>query len=82
MRFTVRMALAEHWMADFAEVEDYRYQSGRTPCPIYTSGNDYYTATSGFRHPRTNDEYRAWVRVPSDVTARFGWHIWKLNLFV
>ena len=46
-RFIVRLAIAESFGIDSADVEnDHRYQDTRTPCAVYTFGNGYYTATN------------------------------------
>lgn len=76
-RFSVRLAFCEAFSRDFAESEDSRYQSTRTPCPVYFVGNDYYTATaSEEKKPKENEDYR-WTKEPSDLNKRFGWQLWK-----
>lgn len=76
-RFSVRLAIAEHIMEDWMDAKDREY-TGRTPCPVYTVGNEYLTATSSSEAPRGNADYR-WEEIASDVTARFGWHIWRAS---
>jgi hypothetical protein len=48
----VALAVAEHLGWDAAEIEDYRYQPGRTPCPIYAVGGNEYLAAAK-RPPKT-----------------------------
>ena len=76
--FTVRRAIAWHLREDEGEIEGARrYQPTRTPCRVYSVGNDYLTATPGPRPPRSNSHWM-WERVPApDVPACFGWCIWR-----
>lgn len=73
---TKRLAIASHFDMDAAEVENYRYQPTRTPCPVYTAGNDYYTATSPSTRPKGSADY-VWEPVYSWVTAMYGNVIWR-----
>ena len=76
-RFSVRLAVATHLNEDVAGIEDERrYQPTRTPCPIYTVGNDYFTATGKNRRPQNVGGWN-WVRVRSRATEMYGWNIWK-----
>jgi hypothetical protein len=76
-RFTVRLAFCEAFSLDYAEAEESRYQQTRTPCPVYFSGNDYFTATSSEgREPKANADYQ-WAKEPSSLNERFGWQLWK-----
>jgi len=77
-RFSIRHAIASYLGDDAACVERRRYQSTRTPCPVYTDGNDYLTATaSASRKPRGDGDY-VWQKVPDSdgYVAAAGWQIW------
>lgn len=79
-RLTIRNAVAMHLGEDGAEMErTRRYQPTRTPCPVYSVGNDYLTASGATRRPKDDRDWR-WVRVPSDVTKLTGWKIWKARV--
>jgi len=77
-RFSVREAIAAHLEEDVGEVErTRRYQPTRCPCPVYTVGNDYLTATSSpKKNPKGDDQY-VWRRVPQHGYVKLaGWQIW------
>lgn len=79
-RFSVKCAVAWHLSEDEAEIEgNRRYKPTRTPCAVYTNGDEYLTATKTNRTPRGCDDnifgYWHWVKVDSNVP--FGWCIWK-----
>lgn len=79
-RFSVKSAVAAHLGEDRSTLdEERRYQSTRTPCPIYTVGNDYLTATSSLRPgPKRSKEWPAWELVRDDsYAAAMGWRIWR-----
>ncbi len=83
-RFSARNAIACHLGEDGADVEgNRRYQPTRTYCPVYTVGEDYFTATrSAKSEPRDGAERWGmssfnWQRVDSWVTAAYGWQIWR-----
>jgi hypothetical protein len=68
-RFSVRDAIAD--------MPRCRYQSTRTPCPVYHDDETgYYTATSGNRRPPETDQWK-WIEVPDQWAQSKGWHIWK-----
>ena len=69
------MAIASHLGWDVAEIREHRYQQHHTPCPVYTVGGEYLTATSG-KTPKNNEDYQ-WQRVDSWVTEVYGNVIWK-----
>lgn len=77
-RFTVRSAIASYLGEDVAEIESRRYQPTRTPCAVYTDGNDYLTATNGSRRPAESKDY-LWRRVtdPGSYCDHMGWSIWE-----
>lgn len=80
-RFSVKRALAWYLREDETEIEgDRRYQPTRTPCPVYTVGNDYLTASKTDRNPKESADnffgYWNWVKV-EDANLPFGWTIWK-----
>jgi len=75
LKFSICLALAMHYDMDDKEVKEYRYQSTRTPCPVYTLDDDYVTATSG-KVPTGNHDY-TWEPVKSWITAAYGWRIWR-----
>jgi len=77
-RFSVRIAIAESFGIDFADVEnDHRYQDTRTPCAVYTFGNDYYTATNSLtKIPKGRSDYN-WV--PCEPLSGYipeNWQLW------
>jgi hypothetical protein len=76
-RFAVRRAVAWYLGEDEREIETTRrYQPTRTPCQVYTTGNDYLTATSSRgKRPKTDREW-AWSTEPVGVHA-MGWAIWE-----
>jgi hypothetical protein len=81
-RFSVRAAIAAYLRVDVAEVEaNHRYQPTRTPCAVYSDGNDYLTATNGARKPRECDDNQMgtwrWKEMPhTSYGASLGWRIW------
>lgn len=77
-RFSVRAAVAAHLEEDSGEIEaNRRYQPTRTPCPVYTIGNEYLTATNGKRKPKGDDNYR-WIEIEAHGFAKLaGWRIWR-----
>lgn len=77
-RFSVRVAVAMYLKEDDAEVEkNRRYQPTRTPCPVYTVGNDYLTATSGIeKSPKADREWN-WQAITGSLPASLGWQIWQ-----
>lgn len=79
-RFSIRLAIAEAFGFDYADIEnDHRYQYGHTPCPIYTVGEGYYTATKAPNiRPKEDNDYR-WLRVdPPSGHMPDKWQLWKL----
>jgi hypothetical protein len=80
-RFTTRHAVACYLGFDAAEMEDYRYQPTRTPCPVYAVGNDYFTASKG-RAPKPgtfpNPEW-SWQKIEEAqfYGSQLGWCIWQ-----
>ena len=81
-RFSVREAIATFFNADIATVEEeHRYQPTRTPCPVYATGNDYFTATRIGTKPRGSDNARqgtwVWQAVEAPRAAGFGYQIWQ-----
>lgn len=82
-RFSVAAAIAAHLEEDTREVErTRRYQPTRTPCPVYSVGNDYLTATSGTRRPReVNDNQFGswrWREIEAHGYAKaIGWRVWE-----
>lgn len=78
-RFTTRLAIAEAFGFDFADIEnDYRYQDTRTPCAVYTVGQGYYTATNSInKKPKGNADY-VWMSVaPPSGYMPDTWVLWK-----
>jgi len=79
-RFSVRNAVASFLGEDGRECEvSRRYQPTRTPCPIYTSENDYLTATSSnMKKPKDDQTCWCWELVQSAefYGSAFGWAIW------
>jgi hypothetical protein len=80
-RFSVRAAVAAHLGEDVADIErERRYQPTRTPCAVYSVGNDYLTATNG-RKPKECDDllFGTWrweeIRACGYAEAA-GWKIW------
>ena len=81
-RFSVRIAIAAHIGEDQAEIErTRRYQPTRTPCPVYSVGNDYLTATTKRRPRESDNSYMGtwhWKEIPARGYAKaMGWRIWK-----
>lgn len=78
-RFTVRLAIAEAFGLDYADIEnDYRYQDTRTPCAVYSICEGYFTATvSATKKPKGNKEY-SWETVnPATGYIPSSWQIWQ-----
>lgn len=77
-KFSIRLAIAEAFGFDFAEVEnDYRYQYGHTPCPVYAIGECYYTATkSPDKKPKENADYRWAQAEPPMGYLPDDWQLW------
>jgi hypothetical protein len=81
VRVSVRHTIAAHLGMDVMDVEDYRYQPTRTPCAVYSSDGDYFTATKTARKPRESEDNHfgtwKWRRTPTHGYAEaVGWHIW------
>jgi len=72
-----------HLGEDEGELEHTRrYQPTRTPCPVYTCGNEYLTATKTDRKPREclpafRHFWYDWQKTDSYVTGLYGWVIWR-----
>jgi hypothetical protein len=79
VRFNLRLAIAECFSMDYSTIEgDYRYQPTRTPCAVFSIGDDYYTATkSPTIKPKQSTQYR-WEQFPGTVPN--GWQVWKRKL--
>ena len=76
-RFSSRRAIAEHLGEDVATIEaERRYQPGRTPCAVYTIGNDYLAASPNAKPPKGDRNYK-WEQIPSMATSIYGWTIWR-----
>lgn len=75
-KFSIKFALASHLDWDVDEVESFRYQSTKTPVPVYSVDDDYLTATKIDKLPRENTDYK-WEKVNSWVTKQYGWVIWR-----
>ena len=69
------VAVATHLGWDVADVREHRYQQHRTPCAVYTVGDDYLTATTG-KPPKSNADYQ-WEKVDSWITEVYGNVIWR-----
>ena len=81
-RFSVRLAIATYFNMDSACVEDdHRYQPTRTPCAVYSMGNDYFTAAPIGKKPKGSDSvlFGSWVWQPVDdaFVASHGYQIWQ-----
>jgi hypothetical protein len=50
-RHTAAERIATHLWTDIADVREGRYHYGRTSCPVYTYGNNYYCSPSTGKPP-------------------------------
>jgi hypothetical protein len=76
-RFSTRLAIATYFCRDVAEVEEWhRYQPTRTPCPVYYTGNDYFTAAPIGKNPKGNADW-FWTPVEDATVAHYGYQIWQ-----
>ena len=68
---------------DVADVESqHRYQPTRTPCAVYSVGNEYFTAAPAGKKPKTSTNtniygFWNWVYVPDKTVEHYGYEIWK-----
>ena len=81
-RFSIRHAIAAFFSMDVADVEaGHRYQPTRTPCPIYATGNDYFTAVRIGKRPRGSDNTQqgtwTWQVIEAPRVAENGYQIWQ-----
>lgn len=72
---STKSAVASHFGFDIAEMDSRRYQPMRTPVPIYTVYDDYFTATRGARPPKAHPDWN-WVLVESALTELRGNRMW------
>ena len=77
-RYTAAHVLAQEFSWDFADMQERRYQYGRTNRPIYEFGGYYWSAVKEGQKPAKHDniEYE-WEKHPSTFAASIGWQIWK-----
>lgn len=76
-RFSIRLAIATHFGMDVADVEDqHRYQPTRTPCAVYVTGNDYFTAAPIGKKPKGNDDWQ-WKPVDDADVTHYGYQIFQ-----
>jgi len=82
---TKKEAVAQHLGCDFADMNDMTYQPGHHSGQIWTSGDDYYTATSIKRSEKPpverdlspGDHSRwQWQKIPNSFIESQGWQIW------
>ncbi len=81
-RFKAARAIAWYLGEDERDVErDRRYQPTRTPCPVYTNGDEYLAASPGKRKPReVDDNFMGrweWEQVDARLPDGFPWTIWR-----
>ena len=81
-RFSVRHAIATFFSMDVADVEtEHRYQPTRTPCPVYATDNDYFTAARIGKKPRSSDNTQqgtwTWQAIEAPKVAANGYQIWQ-----
>ena len=57
--------LAQEWGWSSQDVQEHRYQYGRTPTPVYAFDDGYYTVSPG--KPKTTAEHA------------FDWQVWAGN---
>lgn len=79
-RFSSAGAVAWYLGEDRTEMErNRRYQPTRTPCAIYSNGDEYLAATSSNKKPRESNDnrfgYWQWEMASSDHP--YGWVIWR-----
>jgi hypothetical protein len=80
-RFSVVDAVAAHLGWDRDEMRDYRYQPTRTPCAVYSVGEEFFTATTGRKPKESNDHFYGcwrWEEVPAaGYAGAMRWRIWR-----
>jgi len=77
-RYTGKTMLAMVFGWDNADIEDCRYQAGRTDRPVYTINEDYYCAVKIGQNPARNrdgDQWN-WEKVESQFAESNGWQVW------
>jgi hypothetical protein len=77
-KFSVVHAVASYLGEDVEETKARRYQPTRTPCAIFNTENDYFTATkSAKKQPKASPEW-AWNAVQTEGYVKAaGWQIWQ-----
>ena len=71
---TSKEALATHLGMDYSDLNDCRYQYGRTPYPIYNIGETYYCCFKGSKKLWNSDTI-IWVEVKDEYIDSFGFRI-------
>lgn len=81
-RYTTAHVLAEVFSWDYSDIQECRYQYGRTSKPVFTIGDDYYTATKiGQKPPKHSGGLDFnWEKVESKIADSIGWQVWKSPL--
>jgi hypothetical protein len=77
-RFTGKTLLATEFGWDNSEMEECRYQSGRTDRPVFVINDDYYCAVKIGQKPAKHYDGGQWnwQQKSSRFAESNGWQIW------
>lgn len=77
-RYTAPSVLAQEFCWDISDIQDYRYQYGRSDRPIYAIGNTFWCAVKKGQKPARHKEIDfEWKEYNSKFADSIGWQIWK-----
>lgn len=67
---------------DSSDMEDCRYQAGRTNRPVYTINEDYYCAVKIGQKPAKSHAgiQWEWEKVESTIAESEGWQVWVCKI--
>lgn len=77
-RYTGKTLLATAFGWDNADMEECRYQAGRSDRPVFTINEDYYCAVKIGQKPARslNGIQWEWRKETSSFAESVGWQIW------
>jgi len=76
-RYTSASVIAMELCWDISELNECRYQAGRSDKPIYSIGDKYYCASPLAKKPAKHWTIEfEWERYNSKFAESIGWQIW------
>ena len=79
--YTAKTILATQFGWDLSDLEDYRYQYGRTDRPVYAIGNECFCAVKIGQKPAKHQGgiNWEWEKDHSVFAESYGWQNWKAS---